>query len=104
MRRFDRVVRGACASHLGRPSSRRCYGGASPFTRRWVAVIACGLPAGAAGVLADDHAEAQFQAAGKADPVRIVRPMRIHGNRRKSFAGKADGVFGRDTMRLCVAQ
>jgi len=26
----------------------------------------------------------------------IVHLMALHGNRRKSFAGKTDGVFGRD--------
>ncbi len=29
---------------------------------------------------------------------RIVRRVRLHGNRRKSFVRKADGVFRRDSM------
>jgi len=32
----------------------------------------------------------------------IIRPKRAHGNRRKSFAQKADGVFGRDTLVISL--
>jgi len=85
MRRFDRVARGACASHLGRPSFRPCYGGASPFTRRRVAVIACGVLVGPAGLLADDHAEARFRGErAETNTVRITSVRRQGGPLRRN--------------------
>jgi hypothetical protein len=33
-----------------------------------------------------------------AGPLEIARPIRLNGNKRKSFALKADGIFGRDSL------
>ena len=41
---------------------------------------------------------AHFRGGFRGDASTKISHLRSHDNRRKSFAGKADGVFGRDRM------